>query len=185
MGRAMSMMTGYFGRNDLTEQLTWRDAAGRAFYRTGDLGRMDEDGFLQVVGRTQDVINSGGQNIYPTDLEQVLTSHEAVADAAVIGVPDPQWGETPALWSCWSPGQSVVRLSCRIGPTLAWGRCNIFRASRCEDHCRATPSASWSGRGSNRIHSIAAFPSFLVCDHNLNFVRVFQQERVRTHQETY
>ena len=94
-GRAPSMMTGYHGRPDLTEQVSWRDDRGRVFYRTGDLGRLDQQGFLFLSGRLKDVVISGGVNIHAVDLEQVLASHPAVVEAAVIGVPSERWGETP------------------------------------------------------------------------------------------
>ncbi|MEA3322245.1 MAG: long-chain fatty acid--CoA ligase [Bacillota bacterium] len=61
--------------------------------RTGDLGRRDEDGYYYIVGRTKDMIISGGENIYPLEVEQILCQHEAVKEACVIGVPHPVWGE--------------------------------------------------------------------------------------------
>jgi long-chain acyl-CoA synthetase len=89
------MMKGYYGRKDLTEQAVWVSPAGRTYLRSGDLGRMDEDGFLFVSGRKKDMIKSGGINIYAVDLEEVLMEHPAVIEVAVIGVPDAKWTETP------------------------------------------------------------------------------------------
>jgi fatty-acyl-CoA synthase len=63
--------------------------------RTGDLARRDEDGFYSIVGRSKDLIISGGENIYPAEVECVLAAHPAVAEVAVIPVPDPKWGEVP------------------------------------------------------------------------------------------
>ncbi len=94
-GRAVSMMIGYHGRPDLTEALSWYDERGRRFYRTGDLGRLDADGFLELVGRGGERIVSGGFNVYASDLEAALLGHPAVADAAVIGVASERWGESP------------------------------------------------------------------------------------------
>ncbi|MGE5793490.1 MAG: class I adenylate-forming enzyme family protein [Bacteroidota bacterium] len=95
VGRSPYMMAGYYKRPEATEALYWRDRDGRAFHRTGDVGRFDADGFLVLLDRKKDVIISGGQNVYAADLEAVLGSHPEVADVAVIGVPSEQWGETP------------------------------------------------------------------------------------------
>jgi acyl-CoA synthetase (AMP-forming)/AMP-acid ligase II len=125
VGRAESMMIGYLGRDDLTEALTWRDREGRAFFRTGDLGRFDEDGFLYVVGRLKDVILSGAQNVHPEDLERVLTEHEAVAEAAVVGVPDDTWGETPWGFVVLRPGHETDAQTLR-----AWANARLGRRQR-------------------------------------------------------
>jgi long-chain acyl-CoA synthetase len=69
------------------------DMTKDGFYRTGDGGYLDEDGFLYVTDRIKDVIVSGGVNIYPAEIEDVLISHPGVADAAVIGVPNTEFGE--------------------------------------------------------------------------------------------
>jgi acyl-CoA synthetase (AMP-forming)/AMP-acid ligase II len=97
-GRAVSMMAGYHGRPDLTEAITWRDDRGRAFYRTGDLGWIDEDGFLTLCGRKKDVIISGGLNLYPVEIERVFLDLDEVADAAVVAAPSERFGETPAAF---------------------------------------------------------------------------------------
>lgn len=88
-------MDGYFNRQGQTAQSTWRDAAGRRFLRTGDVGYVGEDGFLRITGRSKDMIISGGLNIYASDIEAVLCQHPAVSEAAVIAVPDERWGESP------------------------------------------------------------------------------------------
>jgi acyl-CoA synthetase (AMP-forming)/AMP-acid ligase II len=95
VGRSPIMMSGYENRLEATAELLWRDREGRVFFRTGDLGRLDEEGFLYLVGRKKDMIISGGLNIYPADLECVLLQHAGVGEAAVIGVPSAEWGETP------------------------------------------------------------------------------------------
>jgi fatty-acyl-CoA synthase len=79
----------------------WRNAeATRAamsdgWFYTGDLARQDEDGYFYIVGRAKDMIISGGENIYPAEVEAVLHSHPSVASAALVGLPDAKWGETP------------------------------------------------------------------------------------------
>ncbi|MBL9095646.1 MAG: AMP-binding protein [Alphaproteobacteria bacterium] len=95
VGRGRITMPGYWNRPDATREATWTDEHGRAWLRTGDIGRLDGEGFLTIVDRKKDMILSGGQNIYPADIEAVLLSHEAVSECAVIGVPHETWGETP------------------------------------------------------------------------------------------
>ncbi len=95
VGRSANMMSGYLNRPDDTNAMLWRDASGALYFRSGDLGRLDPDGFLYLLDRKKDVIISGGFNIYATDLESVLSRHPAVAEVAVVGVPSERWGETP------------------------------------------------------------------------------------------
>ena len=75
-GRSATMMRGYFGREDLTDDYLWHDAKGRAFFRSGDMGVFDEDGFLVLTDRKKDMIISGGLNIFANDLELVLLQDE-------------------------------------------------------------------------------------------------------------
>jgi long-chain acyl-CoA synthetase len=98
VGRSPGMMTGYHGQPELTRAAEWFDAEGRRYIRTGDVGRFDADGFLILHDRRKDMIISGGFNIYPSDLEAVLRQHPDVADAAVVGVPSAEWGETPVAF---------------------------------------------------------------------------------------
>ena len=95
VARSPNMMLGYYGRDDLTEAMFWRDPEGRVFFRSGDAGRLDEDGFLFLSDRLKDMIISGGFNVYANDLELVLLQHADVDDVAVIAVPSEEWGETP------------------------------------------------------------------------------------------
>ena len=69
------------------------EALRGGWLHTGDLGRMDAGGYLTLVDRAKDVVISGGYNVYPREVEDVLLADPAVADAAVVGVPDPDWGE--------------------------------------------------------------------------------------------
>ena len=104
VGRGPTMMTGYFGREQATREAEWHDAEGNRYIRHGDVGRFDADGFLILMDRKKDMIISGGFNVYPTDLEAVLSGHEAVGDCAVVGVPSEAWGETPVGLYVARPG---------------------------------------------------------------------------------
>ena len=95
VSRARYVMPGYLNRPEATEEAQWRDDQGRSWLRTGDMGRLDEEMNLYIVDRKKDMILSGGQNIYPADIEAILLTHPEVNDAAVIGVPSRKWGETP------------------------------------------------------------------------------------------
>jgi acyl-CoA synthetase (AMP-forming)/AMP-acid ligase II len=83
-------MVGYWNRPDATAQ-TLRDG----WLYTGDVGSMDADGFVTIRDRMKDMLISGGENIYPAEVESMLLGHPALADAAVIGLPSPKWGEVP------------------------------------------------------------------------------------------
>jgi acyl-CoA synthetase (AMP-forming)/AMP-acid ligase II len=89
-GRGPILMPGYHGRPDLTAE-----AIRDGWLHTGDLGHVDDDGFLYLVDRQKDLIISGGVNVYPRDIEEVAVQHLDVREAAVFGAPDPKWGETP------------------------------------------------------------------------------------------
>jgi acyl-CoA synthetase (AMP-forming)/AMP-acid ligase II len=95
VGLSPLLMSGYFRNDGASLDATWTDAQGLRWLRTGDLGRLDADGFLYNVDRKKDMILSGGQNIYPADIEAVMRLHPQVLDVAVIGVRSVQWGETP------------------------------------------------------------------------------------------
>jgi acyl-CoA synthetase (AMP-forming)/AMP-acid ligase II len=95
VGMSPLLMSGYHGNDAASREATWTDGRGRRWLRTGDLGRLDADGFLYIVDRKKDMILSGGQNIYPADIEAVMRTHPDVADVAVVGVRSLDWGETP------------------------------------------------------------------------------------------
>jgi long-chain acyl-CoA synthetase len=87
--RGHNVMKGYWRREQATEEAITEDG----WFLTGDLGRVDEDGFVYVVGRLKDMILRGGLNVYPREIEEVLHRHPAVAEAAVVGFPDARLGE--------------------------------------------------------------------------------------------
>ncbi|MFK7978039.1 MAG: class I adenylate-forming enzyme family protein [Halioglobus sp.] len=95
VGRSLTMMSGYQNQEKKTQEASWYDENGDRWQRMGDIGRVDAEGFVTLMGRSKDMIISGGFNIYPRDLEEALMSQPDVIDAAVIGVPSRDWGETP------------------------------------------------------------------------------------------
>ncbi len=107
VGRGRLVMAGYHAREAANREATWIDEEGRQWLRTGDLGRLDEEGFLYIVDRKKDMILSGGQNIYPADIESVMRQHPAVAEVAVVGLPSPKWGETPVAVVVVRDGDSL------------------------------------------------------------------------------
>ncbi len=100
--RATQAMESYWGRPELTAE-----AQAGGWLHTGDIARQDDRGYLYIVDRKKDMIVSGGFNVYPREIEDVLTSHPAVAMAAVIGVPDAKWGEAVAAVVVRKPGAVV------------------------------------------------------------------------------
>ena len=113
VGRSAGMMTGYHGQPEKTREAEWYDAQGQRWIRTGDIGRFDADGFLILFDRRKDMIISGGFNIYPSDLEGVLRGHEALAEAAVVGVPSAEWGETPVAYVVRQAGSQATEAELR------------------------------------------------------------------------
>jgi long-chain acyl-CoA synthetase len=101
--RGPMLMSGYWNSPDET-----RHALRDGWFHTGDVGRLDEDGYLYIVDRIKDVIIRGGFNVYPRDVEEVLVSHPAVSAAAVVGRPDPVSGEEVVAFVQLRPGASAT-----------------------------------------------------------------------------
>ena len=101
--RGRQVMLGYYKERDQTREVFTRDG----WIRTGDIGYFDDDGFLFLVDRSKDMIISGGENIFPTEIEEALYGHEAVNECAVFGVPDDHWGEVPAAHVVLEEGSSL------------------------------------------------------------------------------
>lgn len=105
VGISPTMMLGYKNQPEKTREGYWINPEdGSTWQRMGDVGRVDADGFVELVGRTKDVIISGGFNIFPIDLEAELAKDDRVVEAAVVGVPSESWGETPVGFVVLAPG---------------------------------------------------------------------------------
>jgi acyl-CoA synthetase (AMP-forming)/AMP-acid ligase II len=92
--RSELLMDGYFDDPEATAAaLAPLDPGGPSWYRTGDLGVLDDEGYLSIVGRARDVLRTGGETVAPGEVEAVLSEHPAIAEVAVVGLPDTEWGE--------------------------------------------------------------------------------------------
>ena len=110
------VMQGYYNRPDANES-DFREIDGKRFLLTGDIGRIDEEGFLIITDRKKDMILVGGFNVYPAEVENIIISHPKVAIAAVIGVKDQEKGEKVKAYVQLSPGETStvdeIKLYCR------------------------------------------------------------------------
>ncbi len=100
--RSEFLMDGYFEQPEATAA-----ALRDGWYHTGDLGALDEEGYLSIVGRARDVLRTGGETVSPGEVEQVLMSHPAVAEVAVVGLPDVRWGEVVCAVVVSEPGRDT------------------------------------------------------------------------------
>ena len=103
--RGYSVMSGYWSDPERTREAI--DADG--WMHTGDLATMDEDGYVNIVGRIKDMVIRGGENVYPREIEEFLYSHPDIADVQVIGVPDERYGEELMAWIIPRPGSGIDR----------------------------------------------------------------------------
>ena len=110
--RGPNIMKGYYNRPDATAE-----AMRGGWFRTGDIGQFDEDGYLSIVDRKKDMILRGGLNVYPREIEEVLMTHPAVGLVAVVGVPDERLGEEIKAFVVPRAGQAVTEAE-----LVAWGR---------------------------------------------------------------
>jgi acyl-CoA synthetase (AMP-forming)/AMP-acid ligase II len=104
LARGPRVMTGYWKDEQKTSQVMTSDG----WLRTGDLGWMDEEGYIYLAGRADDMIIRGGENISPEEVEEVLHSHPKIEEAAVIGVPDPEWGQEPRVMVVLKKGEAAT-----------------------------------------------------------------------------
>lgn len=102
--RGPNVTRGYWNQPEATRAAISADG----WFRTGEVGYADADGFYYVCDRVKDMIITGGGNVYPAEVESVLHAHPAVAEAAVVGAPDPQWGETVVAVLALKPGAKLT-----------------------------------------------------------------------------
>ena len=135
--RGLHSCAGYWNK---PEETTKAFAGG--WFKTGDLGQVDSDGHFSIVGRLKDMIISGGANIYPAEIERAIEGHPAVAGAAVIGVPDPKWGEVGKAIVELKPGTSLTfeTLSTYLGDRL--GKFKLPRYLKVVDSLPRTPASA-------------------------------------------
>ena len=107
VGLTSAVMLGYHNRPEANRDATWIHPSGKAWLRTGDMGRLDEDGYLYIVDRKKDMIVSGGLNVYPSDIEALIREYPGVRDVAVIAVAHEKWGEVPGAIVTVRKGESV------------------------------------------------------------------------------
>lgn len=106
-------MTGYWHSPEETAAALTEDG----WLRTGDLARLDAEGYVFLCDRLKDLIVTGGENVYPAEVENVLPRHPAIAEVTVIGVPDDRWGETPKALVVLQPGAMAT-----AGELIAYSR---------------------------------------------------------------
>ncbi|KAB7738832.1 long-chain-fatty-acid--CoA ligase [Parvibaculum sedimenti] len=129
--RGGMVMKGYWNRPEATE-----DAVRGGWFHSGDAGYFDTDGYLYIHDRVKDMIVSGGENVYPAEVENALFGHPAIADVAVIGVPDERWGEAVKACVVLKPGQSV-----EVADIIAFAKTRIagFKVPKSIDIVQALP----------------------------------------------
>ncbi|MGV7121919.1 fatty acid--CoA ligase [Sphingopyxis sp. 550A] len=130
--RSSNNMLGYWNLPDATA----KTMTGDGWIHTGDAGYLDEDGYLFIHDRMKDMIISGGENVYPAEVESAIFGHPAVQEVAVIGIPDAKWGETVKAVVVAKPGMTIEEAD-----IIAWARDRIaaFKAPRSVDVIEALP----------------------------------------------
>jgi acyl-CoA synthetase (AMP-forming)/AMP-acid ligase II len=128
VGRSPVMMEGYLNQPQKTAETFWHDADGQRWVRTGDIGRFDADGFLTLMDRKKDMIISGGFNIYPSDIESVVSEYADVVEVAVVGMPSEDWGETPVAFVVARPDGALDPAALK-----AWTNARVGKTQRLAD----------------------------------------------------
>jgi fatty-acyl-CoA synthase len=103
MAKGPTVMEGYWNLPEITEKTLVNGEL-----HTGDLGYMDEEGYFYIVDRAKDMYRSGGENVYPAEIEKILAGHPKISNVAIIGVPDDKWGETGLVFVVQAEGQTIT-----------------------------------------------------------------------------
>jgi acyl-CoA synthetase (AMP-forming)/AMP-acid ligase II len=128
VGLSRLVMAGYHGRDEASADATWTDSLGRRWLRTGDLGRLDQEGFLYIIDRKKDMILSGGQNIFPAVIEVLMREHPDVDEVAVVAACSRKWGETPVAVVVAKPGSELTRQA-----LIDWANARVGKQQRISD----------------------------------------------------
>jgi long-chain acyl-CoA synthetase len=141
--RGTAISAGYYRRPDATAEVFLPDG----WFRTGDVVRMDEEGYVYIVDRAKDMINVGGEKVYPRDVEEVLHRHPAVADAVVVGVPDVNLGEVVKAYVALKPG-----CTCTAEEVISFLRSSLasFKLPRQVEFVESVPRSP-SGKALRRL----------------------------------
>ena len=142
--RGPNVFAGYWQRPEATAAAFTADG----WFRTGDVGAWDEAGYLAIVGRAKELIITGGYNVYPREIEDVLRAHPAVVDVAVVGTPSAEWGEVVTAYV--EPGRASTPRRCWPGRRTGWRPTSGPRWSTPWVPCPATPWGRWSAIVSSR-----------------------------------
>ena len=139
--RGAVVIKGYLNRPEATA-----DAIRDGWFRTGDIARIDEDGFVFIVDRAKDMVLRGGENVYCSEVEAAIYEHRDIAEAAVFGVPDERLGEDVAAAVVLRAGAALDRrrAAARSSPSGSPSTRSRPRSGSATSRCRATPTASSS-----------------------------------------
>ena len=139
--RSPFLMDGYFDDPAATA-----DALRDGWYHTGDLGAIDDEGYVSIVGRARDVIRTGGETVAPVEVEAVLGAHPAVAEVAVVGIPDPDWGETVTAVVVLAAGAATADVDVDALRAHCDGRLARFKQPRRVEVVDALPRTPATGQ---------------------------------------
>jgi len=160
--RGPNVMAGYWQRPDETAR-----TLDGGWLHSGDIATVDDEGYLTIVDRLKDMIISGGENIYPAEIEGVLYEHPAVAECAVVGVPDERWARSAGSWSCCATERRPPRRSSSASSTAGWPATRSRGRRWSSTRSPATRPGSCSATSSAIRPSVAAVPDRCVRIHIL------------------